>query len=278
MNLDLDGGKVLYALGVVFALVALLYFVQDVVFGLSITVRSALLFALFVGFFAGGVAIGRGALDVVSFALAAITYTVFVWYVVNRYDPGETGIFLALAVSAALFVGLGYAVRERGVTISLRTAGVVVLALLCVSLVLVGADVLGGGVSYDTDLEESVTVIPAEEDPTDRDGTPAEVSVGTASATNEFVFTRPLDHPTIYGCVAGSDDVLGDEVSVRYESYQHPDAIGANEEHSVELEARLLLEDDVDETTLSVERVDDLENCDVTRSEPTLIVVVDESE
>ncbi len=170
MNFDLDGGKLLYALGVVFALVALLYFVQDVVFGLSITVRTVLLFALFVGFFVGGVAIDRGGLGVVSFALASISYAVFVWYTVSRYEFGETGIFLALAVSAALFVGLGYAVREREVAISLRTAGIVVIALCCLSLVLVGADVLGGGVTYETSLEVRHRNCP-EDVSTDRDGT-----------------------------------------------------------------------------------------------------------
>ncbi|MWV41785.1 hypothetical protein [Natrialba sp. INN-245] len=280
MNFDLDGGKLLYALGVVFALVALLYFVQDVVFGLSITVRAVLLFALFAGFFVGGVAIDRGALDVVSFALAAISYAVFIGYVVSRYDPGETGIFLALTASAALFVGLGYAVRERGISVSVRTAGIVVVALLCLSLVLVGADVLGGGVTYETSLEESVTVTAPEDVSTDRDGTPVEVSVGTATATNGFVFARPLEHPAIYGCMAGTDDILEDEVPIRYEpsSYRHPDAIGGNAEHSAELTARVLLDDDVDETTLSVERDDDVDDCDVTRSEPTLVVVVDEGE
>src|SRR6056297_2695609 len=112
MRFAIDSGKLLYALGVLFAAAALLYFIRDVVFDLSITVKAALLLLGFVAAFTAGVAVERDVLDVVAFALSGVTYVVFVGYVVVRYRPGETGTFLLLAASAALFVGLGYALRE----------------------------------------------------------------------------------------------------------------------------------------------------------------------
>ncbi|RQG92914.1 hypothetical protein EA462_01445 [Natrarchaeobius halalkaliphilus] len=274
MNLDLDGGKVLYALGIAFALGALLYFVRDVVFGLSITVTAALLFVLFVAFFVAGLALERDLLDPVAFALAAITYAVFLWYVVSRYQLWETGIFLVLAVSAALFIGLGYGVREYRLAVPLRIAGLIVVALLAVSLVFVGADVAGGGISYGAELEERVTVT-VPDDASGGDTVRVERHLGTVTATNEFVFTRPLDMPGVRGCVVGTDEIADEHVHVGYDpgSYQQPEAVGGNDAYSADLTAQFTVDVDADELALAVERGDD---CDVTRSEPTLVVVVGE--
>jgi len=122
MNLEFDSGKLLYALGVLFAIGAFLYFVRDVVFDLSITVKAAVLFFAFVAFFLAGVAIERDVLDVVAFALSGISYAVFLGYVIVQYAPGGTGTFLLFGASAVLFLGLGYLVRERDPALSLRRA------------------------------------------------------------------------------------------------------------------------------------------------------------
>ncbi|THE63420.1 hypothetical protein D8Y22_18405 [Salinadaptatus halalkaliphilus] len=275
MNIDLDGGKVLYALGILFALGAFLYFVRDVVFGLSITVTAALLFVLFVAFFVGGLTLERDVLDVVAFVLAAIAYAVFLGYIVSRYELGETHIFLVLALSAALFVALGYGVRDRQVAVTPRTAGLVVVALLGVSLVLVGADILGGGVSYDIELEDSVAASVPEDVPDDRERVRAEAHLGTVTATNEFVFTRPVAPPSVEACVVGSGAVYDAHVPVNYDppGYERSDVIGGSAAHSYDLEAHFVLDgNQTGETTFAVERGDD---CDVTRAEPTLIVDID---
>ncbi|MFB6222774.1 MAG: DUF1109 domain-containing protein [Haloarcula sp.] len=76
MRLAIDSGKLLYVLGILFAIAALLYFVRDVVFGLSITVKSALLLLGFIAFFVAGIALERDVLDIVAFALSGVTYSV----------------------------------------------------------------------------------------------------------------------------------------------------------------------------------------------------------
>jgi len=139
MRFTIDSGKLLYALGVLFAAASLLYFSRDVVFDLSITVKAALLCLAFVALFLAGLTVQRDVLDVVAFALAGVTYIVFVGYVVFRYDPGETGTFLLLAFSAALFVALGYLLREGTLAVPRRQAATVAAGLLLVSVALVGS-------------------------------------------------------------------------------------------------------------------------------------------
>ncbi|GAB6878322.1 hypothetical protein JCM17823_05960 [Halorubrum gandharaense] len=271
MNYDIDGGKVLYALGVLFALGALTYFIRDVVFGLSITVKSVLLLLAFVGFLVAGVTTDRDALDVVAFALSALAYAVFLGYVVSRYTPDETGVFLLLAASAALFVALGYVVRQGMVSPDRRTAGYAAVALLAVGLVFVGADVAGDDVTYTAELdEESVASIDA--DAQDRDAIQTRLTVGTLTVANPSLFTRPVTLPEAHGCVVGTDAVVEDEAPVRYDpnEYTSSAVITGGAERTHDVTTRLILSTDgPSELTLDVEHGDD---CDVSREEPTLIV------
>lgn len=274
MNFDIDGGKLLYVLGVLFALGALLYFVRDVVFGLSITVTAALLFVVFVAFLVAGLTVDRDALDVVAYAVSALSYAVFLGYVVTRYAPDETGVFLLLAASSVLFVGLGYGVRQGRLAVNRHTAGYVVVGLLALSLVLVGADVVTGDVRYTADLDETTTVSIAEEIP-DGERTRVGADVGSLIVANPSPFSRPGDPPTAWGCVVGTD-IATQEIPIRYEprSYDTADRIAGGEDRTHDLEAQLLLEaNETDERTFAIERGTD---CDVTRDEPTIVVVFED--
>ncbi|MDS0278992.1 DUF1109 domain-containing protein [Halomicroarcula sp. S1AR25-4] len=277
MNFDIDSGKLLYALGVVFAAAAFVYFVRDVVFGLSITVKAALLFAAFVAFFVAGVTVQRDVLDVVAFALSGLSYVVFVGYVALRYDPGETGIFLLLALSAALFVALGYALRERGLGLPVRTAAGVVVALVLVSTVLVGVDAVGGGVTYELQTNQSVTV---DTPPARHDARYVETRerIGTMTVTNEFVFTRAMSLPRLQGCLAGVEDVPRRDVWVSYQGsdYNRDDTIAGGVTRQFSVEADIPVDvNQTESTTYTIERGSD---CTVDRSSPTLVVNVGEED
>lgn len=270
MDLDLDSGTILYALGVLFGLAAVLYFLRDVVFDLSITVRGALLFLAFLAFLLAGFVLQRDVLDLVAFAFAAIAYVGWVLYVLARYQPSDTLVFLLLATSAALFVGLAYALREHDVAVSRRTALVALGVLALVGAVLVGADALGGGVAYDTTMQEEVVVEPADDPGPDDDVVPGRpTDVGTVTATNEFVFRRPLDLPRPSSCLVGGDGaVSGGFVNVGGDA--PPDSLGAYETLSVPLSLQgVELDADAGPTTVAVERGTD---CDVEREQPTLVV------
>jgi len=270
MRFAIDSGKLLYALGVGFAAAALLYFSRDVVFGLSITVKTALLFLAFVALFLAGLTVQRDVLDVVAFALAGVTYIVFVGYVVVRYGPGETGTFLLLAFSAGLFVGLGYLLREGTVTVPRRQATAIAAGLLLIGVALVGLDAVGGGVTYDMTTASSVTVEPPVDGPTPY--SERALRVGTVAATNGFVFTRALDLPDLRGCLVGVESGPQHEVYLSYDypGYAPPDTIAGGATREVPIVADIPIDRNATESvTYAVERGSD---CDAQRDEPTLLV------
>jgi len=269
-DIDVDSGTILYALGVVFAALATLYFLRDVVFRLSVTVKALLLLFGFVAFFVAGVAIQRDVLDTVAFALSVVSYVAFVAYVIGRHNPGETGVFLLFILSAGLFIGLGYGLRERGLSVSTRTAGYVVLGLAVASAVLVSADALGGGVSHEFEVDDSVTfTAPASEDA--RRSENLKRTVATVTATNEFVFRRPVALPEIESCVAG-DQRLPADVDANYKNYWQlsGETIAGGDTQTYEVVTTIYWEENASQgTTLAVERGD---NCDDQRAQPTLLI------
>ena len=275
MRFAIDSGKLLYALGVLFAAAALLYFIRDVVFDLSITVKAALLLLGFVAAFTAGVAVERDVLDVVAFALSGVTYVVFVGYVVVRYRPGETGTFLLLAASAALFVGLGYALREGVPTPSRRTAAVALGVLLLVSGVLVGADALTGGVPYSVETSDSVTVsVPdAGQGP---GGDPYVTrEIGAVTASNPSPFLRALALPTLSGCLVGPTDHPREGVYVATDAQWDEDTIGGSTTRSYTLTAELPI--DPNRTAPQTYAIEQGLDCSAERAEPTLAIQVGES-
>jgi len=272
MKLSLDGGKLLYALGVLFAFAALIYFVSDVVFGLSIPVTAVLLFVTFVGFLIAGLVIERDVLDVVALAISGLSYVVFIGYVVTRYELGETGIFVLLALSAGLFVGLGYGIRQQALDVDRRTAGYAVVALLAVSVLFVGADLATGDVEYTVTLQDETTATITEEH-TERDRTRVSVDLGTVSATNPTPFTRPVDMPSARGCLSGTNESVDDSFPIRYEprSFEVADRLGGGEERTQTLTAEVpVVAEEPGEQTYAIEQA---ESCDVSHDEPTLVIV-----
>lgn len=266
MNLDIDGGTLLYALGVLFGLGALTYFARDVVFGLSITVTAALLFAAFLAFLAAGLALDRDRLDVVAYALSASSYAVFLGYVTSRYAVGDTGVFLLLAASAALFVGLGYGVRRRALTVDRRTAAYVVVGVAAASAPLIAADAATGDVRYDADLVEETTVQTAADRETGR--VPATAAVGTLAVRNPSPFARATDLPDASACVVGVDAPPDAAVEYDPRGYDVPDRLdgGGGREHDVVVRVPVAANDT---GTYAVERDGD---CDTARAEPTIVV------
>jgi hypothetical protein len=196
MNLDVDPARVLYAVGAVFGIAAVLYFARDIVFDLSITVRAALLFLVFVLFLFGAVAASQSHVVTVSSVFSAAAYLAFLWYTLSRFDVGADGTFLALLVSAILFMGLGYAIRERGVKPTRAQTRAVVVGIVLLGVAFVGADVAASGVSYDVDIADEASI--------ETDG---EVAVGTLTVESDFVFREPIDTPRAYACiyVAGAE-------------------------------------------------------------------------
>jgi hypothetical protein len=278
MALPFESETLLYALGVVFAVGALVYFASDVVFGLSTTVTAVLLFLGFLGFLLAGLAIEREPLDTVAFAISGVSYVVFLGYVGTAYDLGEASVLLLLAASAALFVGLGYGLQEDRLVIDRRTARLGVLACGAVGLLLVGVDA-GSAMTYSADLEAETTPEVLEEAP-DHERALTRQRIGTLTVRNPSPFTRSVDLPSISGCVVGLETPPPERgVRINYEprSYELPNQLGRNGELRVGMETTLELPTSVIEsgTPIGIERGED---CSVTRSEPTIIVTFEDTD
>lgn len=274
MSPDVDSGTILYVVGVLFGLAAFAYFLPDVVFGLSITVRAALLLLAFVGLLLAGLALERDVLDLVAFALAAIAYVVWLYYVVSRYDPGRTAVFLLLALSAALFVGLGYGLREVEFVLDRRDAAAAVGGLVVAALVLVAADALAGGVAYEVGLNDSATVEVPERAGDRQSLALVETRVGTVTASNDFVFREPLDWPRTSGCLVGFDAPSDERalLEVGPSRVDAGDSIGGRSEVAAPITARLPVRTNrTGPLEVAVERGG---SCEATRDSPTLLVFV----
>lgn len=195
MELSIDGGKLLYAVGALLGIVTVAYFGFEFLVALSPTVTSILLLFAFVAFLVGGLTTERSGPSAVGYVLAAGSYLVWLAYTFSRVDLGETAVFLTLAGSTLLFVGLGYVVRERSPSISRRQALAAVGVLVVLSLGLTAVDTVGAQPSYEIETVDSID----EPEPRER------IELGTVTATNEFVLSRTIDDASVRICVTGPE-------------------------------------------------------------------------
>lgn len=211
MDLEFDSAAVLYLLGAILGIAAVVYFGAEIVIALSPTVKAVLLVLGFVAFLAVGLHRGPDLLTLVAYVIAGATYVVFVGYTVTRFRAGADVTFLALAASSLLFIALGYLVRERDVTLTRRHVGAVLAVVLVVGLGLVAFDVTGPEPRFTMELADAVNVTAGEE-----------VRVGTLIAHNPFVFSRSLDVPPYSACIYTDDGRSVDRLRIDWWSAARP--------------------------------------------------------
>lgn len=232
MDFDIDPAKVLYAVGVVFGVAAVVYFARDIVFELSITVRALLLFLAFAVLLVAGLAFTRKAFVLVSAVLSAVAYLAFITYSLSRFEVGADGTFLALLVSAGLFLTLGYLVHERNIAPSVTTALYVTAGVVLIGAVLVGADVVASDVTYNVTLQDEAGV-------DDR----GEVVLGTIMVENQFVFREPIGLPQAFACVSLPETTDSDSrllpVQYRVDDGRVPNSIPGSGTITVTMTVRL---------------------------------------
>lgn len=267
MDLEIDPAKLLYAVGVLFGVAAVVYFARDLVFELSITVRALLLLLAFVVLLAAALVVARKTFVFVFAVLSATAYLAFIAYTLSRFDVGANGTFLALLVSAGLFLGLGYLVREREVKPSSTTARYIAVAVVVIAAALVGADAAASEVTYEVSIEDEATV-------DDRGG----VVLGTGTVENRFVFREPIDPPQVLACIyipaVEEYDMRPQPVRYSVGGDSVPDSIGGADTMSVTLSARLNEEETATlDGPIPVERA---ESCPDPADEPRIVVVMGE--
>lgn len=264
MNFEVDPAKVLYAVGVLFGIAAVAYFARDIVFELSITVRALLLLLAFIALLVAALAAARKTFVLVFAVLAAAAYLAFVAYTLSRFEVGADGTFLVLLVSAGLFLGLGYLVRERNFSPSSTNARYAAVVVILVGVALVGADIVASEVTYEVDLNEAANV-------GDRD----QVVLGTMTIENRFVFREPIDHPQALACIyipaMDEYDMRPHPVEHRVREGRVPDSIPGAGTLTVTMTVRLTDEEAATiDGPLPIERA---EECPEPGDEPRIVVV-----
>lgn len=192
MDVDWDAGTVLYAFGAFLGVVTIAYFGRSLIFDLSPTVKALLLL--------GGAAAGlltaqyrpRKPFSSAFNVLSVAAYLVFLGYTTLRFAFSTEETFLLLAASSAVFLGLGYLVREREVVLTPERARKVLLALMATAFLLTAFDVLGPQPTYDVALNDTVTVADQPE---------PRITIGTVTVRNPFPLSRDVNVPRFEGCL-----------------------------------------------------------------------------
>lgn len=237
MDFDVPRVYVLYAVGVFLGIITAFYFAFILLEDLSPTITAILLFLGFVAFGAAGMYTTVERLDVVFYVLATASYLICLWYSIARFDFGDVAVFFALALSSALFIGLGYLSHAGLLGIDRRTASVLVVVALGLGVVLIGADLLGPQPTTELDLEDEIHPPELRE----------EVHLGTVHVHNEFVLSRATDRPELHACLYAPDRV---DTPLRFEPNLRNEVLAGGESVSVAISARSEAFYDLEEETL----------------------------
>ena len=149
-----EGSKLLYAVGVLFGVLALAYFGSEFVFALSPTVKAILLFVAFVVLLVLASAIERPELDAAVYALAAGSYLVFVWYLIATSELGRAASFSSSGSPHCS--SWDWAISSARPGVARRTAVGVLIVGVVLAGGLIAADALGPQPTYTTEFDEEV--------------------------------------------------------------------------------------------------------------------------
>jgi len=189
---NIDSSYILYGIGALLGIAAILYFGQEVLLSLSPTVKSALLVLAFGFFLVSGLHTTRGSFSTVLIILAAGAYIIFLGYTIIRFTLTTNQIFLSLAASSALFIGVAYTVGERDIALTRDQAKYLLGGCVLLAALLITGDVLGPQATVSTTIVDSIDRTAAEQ---------GETVVGTIQAANPFILSRMKDLPGYSACL-----------------------------------------------------------------------------
>lgn len=136
--------KIFYGASAFLGILAILYFGFEYLVALSPFTISVMLFAIFAAFL--GLGLDRsGNSSVLAYIFSAGAYVVGLFYTMSSFSFGSDGVMFSLAVSSAVFAGLGYLVTQmefRPERDQLKYAAII----LCV--------VVGGLIIYDASSDQ----------------------------------------------------------------------------------------------------------------------------
>lgn len=222
MVLDIERVHVLYAVGVLLGVITTFFFAFVLLDDLSPTITVLLLGLGFILFGSAGLYSRVNQLGLVFYSLSAAAYLAALWYGISTFEFGDIAVFVALALSSALFVGLGYLSTEGYLDVEQRWAGIAMVAVLGVGILLVGVDIAGAQTTSEIEFEDEIEI------PELRDDT----RLGTATVHNEFILSRTADHPEVHACLYTPDRA---DVPIRFDNRFRGSVLAGGESVSSDL-------------------------------------------
>jgi hypothetical protein len=190
MDFKIDEAKLLYGLGAFLGIVSIIYFGHELILDLSPTVKSFILLSSTVMFLGAAEYVKHGILKSSFYIFSAFSYLSFLVYIFARFSFSSEQIFLILAASSAVFIGLGYLRSEKGYEVNREQAKKVLGGVMVLVAIAVVFDVLGSQPEYSLELHETVEVVEGEE-----------FDIGVLEIQNDFLLSRNVDSPTFRGCL-----------------------------------------------------------------------------
>jgi hypothetical protein len=209
MDFKIDESKLLYGLGAFLGIVAIIYFGHELILDLSPTIKSFILLSGTVMFLGAAEYVRQDILKSSFYIFSAFSYLSFLVYMFARFSFNSEQIFLILAASSAVFIGLGYLRSEKEYEVSRDQARKVLGAVMILVALAVVFDVLGAQPEYNLELHETVEVVEGEE-----------FEIGMLEIQNDFLLSRNVDTPTFRGCIFIEESHDGRNI------YVNPDAGG----------------------------------------------------
>ncbi|MFB6208370.1 MAG: hypothetical protein ABEJ69_03400 [Candidatus Nanohaloarchaea archaeon] len=215
----IEESYVMYGLGVLLGVFAVFYFGFEILQGLSPVTKSALLLGVALSFFAAGYSFSQKLLRTALQGLGAVSYVVFVGYLMLKFGFSKEIDFLVLAFSSAIFLGVGYMVGQ-GFEVPVQRARQMLVALVLAGLLMVAVDVSGPQPRYDLQLHDNVTLV---------EGEPVEI--GVLRISNDFFLPREVDPVRYETCSSAEQRFLLQQDS--------PGTVGGDQQVDVSLKVRI---------------------------------------
>lgn len=190
MDFKIDEAKLLYGLGAFLGIVAIIYFGYELILDLSPTVKSFIFLSSTVMFLGAAEYVRNGILKSAFYIFSAFSYLSFLVYMFARFSFSSEQIFLILAASSAVFIGLGYLRSEKGYEVTRDQARRILGTLMVLVALAIVFDVIGAQPEYGLELNENVEVTAGEE-----------FEIGVLEIQNDFPLSRNVDTPTFRGCL-----------------------------------------------------------------------------
>jgi len=192
MDFNIDTSYILYSTGAVFGIISLFYFGFDLILGLSPLTKSLLLLSGSVVFFSIGNHTDGKISGSMSYIFSVVSYIVLASYFISSFQLGSNTIFLALALSSGLFIGLGHIV-SKGLKLDRNRVKYILLGAFVFGLALTITDLAAPEPTYNLDLKETYSQ--------------DEGSIGNLTVENTFYLPRTIERRNYNACVYTPDKI-----------------------------------------------------------------------